>query len=136
MDVAADVILHWISSNIYTKALKDVCMKVTKIFEKSYTCQKGSSYVLKLQNFVKECEELFDIKYTDATRLKDQQDQWKVKQTDEDLESYKKQCLVPQVIISIQILIELVGVEVGQSVSLQFSRNCQISFFSDKDSVT
>ena len=49
------------------------------------------------QDFVNQCESLFDIKCTDTVRQKYQEKICKVKETDTERGFYEKQSVVPQV---------------------------------------
>lgn len=100
---AADVMNHWISCNIYTLCYKNVHKKLCNMsdtFEtlKKYPAKKkGDTFMVKLRQFIKECEKLFDIKTFDEVRQKLQGKIWNVKETSLEVEFYKGQCKVPQV---------------------------------------
>lgn len=103
--VALDIMLHWITCNVYTIAFPNVKHYIKKVLD-TYTSLKkvpkikrGETYSKNLLEFISQCSGLFDIKCVDMARLRQQETIWGVKQTKEDLEFYQNQCLVPQVSI-------------------------------------
>ena len=96
-NICLDIMLHWISCNVYTVTRKTVRRKLEEIVEtykdlkKVPKAKRGETFYLRLQNFKSNCEALFDIKCQDEERIKSQQSLWGVKETNIDNEFYKNQ---------------------------------------------
>ena len=105
-NVAADIMNHWISCNIYTITHKSVREKLSKFvvtYEKlkKYAAAKknGKPFKDTLSTFGQECEKLFDIRTSDKTRQTTQERVWGVKETELERKFYIGQCKTPQVIL-------------------------------------
>ena len=102
-NTAADVMNHWIACNVYTKTQKTVKTDIQKLLntyndlKKVSKAKKEGKFKDNLAQFSKQCNSLFDIKCTDAERLKRQEQLWNVKETDVERQFYAGQCKVPQV---------------------------------------
>ena len=101
--VAADVMIHWIVCNVYTKCLKSVNQNLNEIvntynnLKKVTKSKKGLTFSSNLRKFSEECNRLFDIRCLDLKRIQRQEKLWKVKETDIEGQFYAGQCKIPQV---------------------------------------
>ena len=81
-NVAADVMNHWISCNVYTITRKSITNKLEKLvitynnLRKVPLKKKGPTYDTNLDNFSKLCTDLFDIRCTDPVRLSREEANW------------------------------------------------------------
>ena len=97
-NVAADVMNHWISCNVYTITKRSVINELEKLvtnynnLKKVPLKKKGPTYATNLDNFSKVCTELFDIRCTDPVRLSEQEATWNVTESQREREFYDGQC--------------------------------------------
>ena len=99
-DVYSDLMLHWISTNVYKITRKNILVKLEKLMKtysdlRKYPKKKrGNANFQKLETFNTDCAKLFDVECNDPIRLKDQEKKWKVKC---DVEFYNGMAKIPQV---------------------------------------
>ena len=102
-DIASDIMIHWISCNIYTITRKAVLnkieqyMKIYKDLLKYPRSKKGETYYTRVSQFKEQCNCLFDIKCTDPARINVQEKLYGVRMSDDDKQFYINQTLQPQV---------------------------------------
>lgn len=102
-NTAADIMNHWVACNVYTKNVKAVKKDIQKLLntyndlKKVSKAKKGEKFLENLAKFSEQCDYLFDIKCTDAERIKRQEQLWNVKETDVERQFYAGQCKIPQV---------------------------------------
>lgn len=102
-DVASDLMLHWIFSNIYTIGEKRVKLQVKQLHEsfiklnKVPVIKRKNTFYERLQKFIDESNELFDIKVKCKDRLHKQEKLWGVKTSKNDELFYENMCKIPQV---------------------------------------
>ena len=102
-NVTLDLINHWVNYNVYTQSRKTipqrlmVILKKYKYFREYPKNKKKVKYWNEYQKFIIACRNLFDIIGSQERRKKKQENIWKVKITEEDLQFYKNMCLIPQV---------------------------------------
>ena len=102
-NVTLDLINHWVNCNVYTQSRKTipqrlmVILKKYKYFREYPKNKKKVKYWNEYQKFIIACRNLFDIIGSQERRKKKQENIWKVKITEEDLQFYKNMCLIPQV---------------------------------------
>ena len=86
-DVASDIMLHWISCNIYTMTCKSVVNKLEATIEtyknlkKHPLAKRGKTFYMKLKQFREKCEQLFDMNCGDESCRKKKETLQNVKQT-------------------------------------------------------
>ena len=96
-NVCLDIMIHWISCNVYTVSRRTVRTKLDELVKKYRDLNKiqkvrrNDNYYTKLKNFKSICESIFDIKCLDVDRKKRQEDLWGVKETADDLQFYQNQ---------------------------------------------
>ena len=101
-NVTLDLINHWVNCNVYTQSRKTIQQRLMVILKKykylrEYSKnKKKDTYWNECQKFIIACRNLFDI-IGSQERRKKQENIWKVKMTEEDLQFYKNMCLVPQI---------------------------------------
>ena len=101
-NVTLDLINHWVNCNVYTQSRKTIKQRLMVILKKykylrEYSKnKKKDTYWNEYQKFIIACRNLFDI-IGSQERRKKQENIWKVKMTEEDLQFYKNMCLVPQI---------------------------------------
>ena len=95
--ICLDIMLHWISCNVYTVSRKSVRKKLDdlindfRVIQKNPKAKRGNTFYSKLAEFKSHCDSLFNIRCLDETRKKVQEKLWDVDETAEDIEFYEKQ---------------------------------------------
>ena len=90
-NICLDVMLHWISCNVYTITKKAVRKKLDELVKSFRDLQKipkakrGKDFYSRLKNFQIKCNALFDIRCNDNNRRESQQRVWGDNETFDDV---------------------------------------------------